>query len=182
MLPKAVVIALLVAAAAAQNSTRKLRQPPSDLGAKAGQAVGFVDSLDTALATAKAKGKPVFWYVPTVAGSPMDRRAEIDRYLCGGPFSWPSTIALLQQHFVAVRQVPRGELQKKYGLVRGKFIEPGWLVLDGDGKELARLHQITTFQPQWFEAPLRRLVGLPDAGFPCTDALQDAWQAYRKAR
>jgi hypothetical protein len=41
------------------------------------------------------------------------------------------------------------------------------------------MQQITTLHPQWFEAPLRRLLALPDAGFPCTEALLDAWSAYR---
>ena len=30
----------------------------------------------------------------------MDRKPEIDRYLMGGPFSWPSTIELLAEHFL----------------------------------------------------------------------------------
>src|SRR5262249_22659446 len=78
---------------------------------------------------------------------------------------------------VPVRDVPRGEVQRRYRLQRGEFIEPGWLVLDGDGQERGRLQQITTFQPQWFEAPLRRLAGVPASGFPCTPALQAAWTA-----
>src|SRR5262245_26915778 len=173
------VLLLALAPAAAQNSTRKLRAAPSALAETAGNAVHWAESLDAALATARAQGKPVFWYVPTVAGSPMDRRPEIDRYLLAGPFSWPSTIDLLNDRFVPVREVPRGEVQRRYRLQRGEFIEPGWLVLDGDEKERARLQQLTTFQPQWFEAPLRRLAGVPAGGFPCTPALQDAWTAYR---
>src|SRR5262249_14593637 len=59
------------------------------------------------------------------------------------------------------------------------FIEPGWLVLDGEGKELARLPQITSFHPQWFEAPLRALAGLPPGEFTVAPALREAWDAYR---
>jgi hypothetical protein len=177
-LPVAVPV-LLAALLPAQNSTRKVRVPPSALAERAGTAVPWRDSVEAALAEARERGKPVFWYVPTVAGSPMDRQPEIDRYLLAGPFSWPSTIELLAQHFVPVRAVPRGELQQRLKLRRGEFIEPGWIVLGGDGTERARLQQITTLQPQWFEAPLRRLVGQPDPGFVCGPALREAWDDYR---
>ncbi|MEQ1631988.1 MAG: tetratricopeptide repeat protein [Planctomycetota bacterium] len=163
----------------AQNSTRKLRVEPSPLAARAGSGIAWHDSFETALAAARAAGKPLFWYVPTVAGSPMDRQPEIDRYMLAGPFSWPSTISLLRDHCVALRLAPSGELQKRFELVRGKFVEPGYLLLDADGKELDRVHSLTTFHPQWFEAPLRRRFGLPTETFPCTEALQDAWAAYR---
>ena len=45
----------------------------------------------------------------------------------------------------------------KYGLVRGKFIEPGYLVLDADGEELLRKDQLTTFHPEWMMTPLARV-------------------------
>src|SRR5262252_3001902 len=96
-------LALLAPALAAQNSTQKLRVPP------------------TALAEGKEKHKLVFWYVPTVTGSPMDRRPEIDGYLMAGPFSWPSTIDLLSQSFVPVKQAAKGEAAKRYQLQRMKF-------------------------------------------------------------
>ena len=172
-------LSLVVGALAAQNSTKKLRGAPGELAARAGSAVGFRDSVDKALAEAKQSGKPVFWYVPTLAGSPMDRKPEIDRYLRGGPFSWPTTIELLRTHFVPVAEVPRGELQKKYELLRQKFLEPGYLVLDGDGKVLLAVQQLTTLHPQWFEAPLRRLVQAKSEGFPGAPALREAWDAYR---
>ncbi len=141
-----------------RNSTTKTRVPPGELAARAGSAVEWRADVDAALAEARRSGKPVFWYVPSVAGSPMDRKPEIDRYVRGGPFSWPTTIALLDAHFVPVAAVATGALQRQHGLVRNRFVEPGYLVLDGDGKELARVDQLTTFHPEWFEAPLRRLV------------------------
>lgn len=165
--------------AAAQNSTRKLRQQPSATAERAGTAVPWRESLEAALLEARESKRPVFWFVPSVAGSPMDRKPEIARYLAAGPFSWPSTIELLAQRFVPVQAVPRGDLQRKYGLVRGSFLEPGWLVLDGDGKELARLDRITTLQPEWFEAPLRRLVGAAPPPVFGSAPLAEAWAAYR---
>ena len=58
----------------------------------------------------------------------MDRKPEIDRYMMSGPFSWPRTIALLNEGFIPVRAIARGALAKQYGLVREKFLEPGYLV------------------------------------------------------
>ncbi|MCR9248492.1 MAG: hypothetical protein NXI31_25985 [bacterium] len=163
-----------------QNSTRKdLRVPPSEQAARAGSHVPWRKDLTAALAESKESGRPVFWFVPTVARSPMDRKDVVERYLLGGPFSWPSTIALLENHFVPVREVPRGELQKRYGLLRQRFIEPGYVILDGAGEVLFQLDQITTLHPEWFEAPLRRLVQAPQEGFPGAPALREAWESYR---
>jgi hypothetical protein len=173
------LISLALPPLTAQNSMRKVRVPPSPTAARAGSAVEWRQDLDAALAEAKAKQKPVFWYVPTVAGSPMDRKPEIDRYMLAGPFSWPSTIALLNQHFVPVKAIAKGELQTRLRMKRHQFLEPGWVLLDGAGKELARLDQITTFHPQWFEAPLRRLAQQPDTGLGAAPALREAWNAYQ---
>lgn len=177
-----VAVSLFVVASpllAQGNSTRKVRKTPSEQAARAGSAVQWREDVEAALAEAKASGKPVFWYVPSVQGSPMDRRAEVDRYLRGGPFSWPSTIELLNTHFVPVAVAARGALQKKYELLRMRFIEPGLLVLDGDGAVKLRVDQITTLHPEWLEAPLRRLVKVRADGFPGAPALAEAWGAYR---
>lgn len=176
----ALSLALLTAALAGQNpnSSRKIRTPPGEVAARAGSAVAWHDEFDAALAEAKAKDRLLFWYVPTVRRSPMDRQPEIDRYMRGGPFSWPTTIELLQRYTCLVR-APAGELQQRYELERGKFIEPGYLVLDGDGRVVLKVDQLTSFHPRWFEAPLRRLAQQPLEGFPGTAALAEAWQAYR---
>ena len=113
----------LLAVLPAQNSTKKVRKAPSETAARAGSAVPWRADLATALQEAKAKGKLVFWYVPSVARSPMDRKAEIDRYMRAGPFSWPTTIDLLAAHFVPVAEVARGPLQKQYGLLRQRFLD-----------------------------------------------------------
>ena len=56
-----------------QNSTRKIRQPPSAMAQRAGSAVPWRDSLEVALAEAKAQKKLVFWYVPNL---PMATRCS----------------------------------------------------------------------------------------------------------
>ncbi len=175
-----VALAALGSALAGQNSGKKIRHAPSEAAAKAGSAVPWRRDVETALAEAKRTGKPVFWYVPTVSRSPMDRKPEIDRYMMGGPFSWPSTIELLKEHFVPVRQNGgKEELSTQLQLARNKFIEPGYVVLDGDGKALLKVDQLTTFHPQWFEAPLRRIVKQPLERFPCSAALAGVWQELR---
>jgi len=178
MLLAAAVVSTGGGPACAQNSTKKVRKAPGELASKAGTAVPWRDDVDAALAESRKTGRPVFWYVPEVRRSKMDRKPEIDRYMMGGPFSWPSTIALLQEHFVPVRAAAGGELAKQLEVVPGRFIEPGYVVLDANGKALLKVDQITTFHPQWFEAPLRRVVNKPLEGFPCHPVLKDAWAAY----
>ena len=160
-------LALLVASLAppvgAQNSRRKVRRPPGEQAARAGSAVRWRQGVAEARAESAKTGKPVFWYVPSIRRSPMDRKPEIDRYLMGGPFSWPAATALLNRDFVPVREVARGELAERHGLRRLEFIEPGYLVLDAEGEELLRAQQLTTFHPRAFLAPLERVAGQPAA-------------------
>ena len=105
VLAVAAVIATSIAAsiATAQNSMRKIRPQPSKLAARAGTAVSWRQDLQAAQKESKKTGKPVFWYVPTLRGSPMDRKREIDRYMMAGPFCWPRLISLLNQHYIPVR-------------------------------------------------------------------------------
>ncbi|MFK7742366.1 MAG: hypothetical protein AB8H80_18780 [Planctomycetota bacterium] len=146
----------------AQNSGAKIRPPLGEMAAQAGMGVKWRKDVDSALAESKRTGKPVFWYVPAISRSPMDRKPVIDRYMMGGPFSAGSVLLLLQEYLVPVKQVAgRDELSKRLGLRRGAFIEPGYVVLDGDGKQLLQMDQITTFHADAFVAPLRRLLGMP---------------------
>lgn len=159
------VFAVLLAATAGLrcqdgNSMQKIRPEPSAMAARAGEAVGFGEDLEEALELAAETGKPVFWYVPTLRSSPMDRQVEIDRYAMAGPFSDPRVVALLQQHFVPVKQVAGGEAAKRFDLRPGKFIEPGWLILDSEGEEIARAHSIVTWSGAWVTTWLARAVGV----------------------
>jgi hypothetical protein len=142
-----------------ENSTRKIRAEPSAMAAKAGQAIQWRASIDEAIAEAARTDKPVFWYVPSVAGTFMDRKVEVDRYMLAGPFSWPRTIELLNAAYVPVRAETTKELNERFGLERVEFIEPGYLVLAADGSEAWRVDQITTFHPRQFLQPLESFVG-----------------------
>jgi len=150
---------LLAGLVPAQNSTRKIRAEPSAVAATAGTSVRWRVDLDAALAEARETGKPVFWYVPTVPGSRMDRKPEIDRYMMGGPFSWPGLVDLLNDAFVPLRRPGGREDAERFGLRPVAFVEPGFLVLDADATIKASVDEITTFDPGFFLARLEAALG-----------------------
>ena len=143
-----------------QNSGKRIRHEPSEAAAKCGNGLDWETELDAALARSKETGRPVFWYVPTVRGSFMDRKPEIDRVQLAGPFSWPRTVALIDQNFVPLRLVPDRDLCKQFDMERYTFVEPGFLVLDHEGTELHRESEITTLHPGWYASRLRSMAGL----------------------
>jgi hypothetical protein len=147
--------------AAATPLQNIVRAQPSESAAQAGQSIAWRDSLSGALEESKETGKPVFWYVTSVDGSFMDRSPEIDRMMMAGPMSWPRIIDLLEEHFIPVRGRAGAQTGAKYGLVRLDFIEPGWIVLDGEGQEIARRDRLNTFHPGQFGEPLARIADIP---------------------
>jgi hypothetical protein len=184
------IVALLLAAPLAAPAPplsppqNIVRTPPSEHAAQAGQMVEWRDSLTGALEESKSSGKPVFWYVTGTDRTFMDRKGEVDWLMMAGPFSWPVTVELINQHFIPVRGKAGKKTGEKYGIVRIEFIEPGWIVLDGDGKELARRDRLNTLHPGWFGAPLAELVDAdwtPQAPYPGT-TLDHRTQARLHAR
>lgn len=141
------------------NSTRKIRLRPSKLAAKAGFTVKWRKSVDEAMKESKKTGKPVFWYVPTIPGSFMDRKTEIDRYMMAGPFSWPTIIRKLNKDFIPVRSRPSRKLAKTYDLLPYKFVEPGFIVVDSAGKLKASRDQLTTLHTQWILETIHKVSG-----------------------
>ena len=89
-----------------ENSTTKDRVKPDELSKKAGTAIRWEKKYADALAKSKESGKPIFWYVPSVPGTFMDRKVEVDRYMMAGPFSWPSIIKLINQNCIPLKAVP----------------------------------------------------------------------------
>lgn len=155
------VLTLKVESVAAQgmNSTRKIRVKPSATSSRIGQGVSWQKDLDTALERSAETGKPVFWYVPTLQGSFMDRKPVIDRYMMAGPFSWESTRKLINENFVPVKAAPDRDEQEKFNLLPYKFVEPGFLVLDSDGNEMFKVDRITTLHEPWFNTLLLKSQG-----------------------
>ena len=128
-----------------KNSTKKIRVIPNEAASRIGSSVNWEDSIDEAFKKAKATGKPIFWYVPTLPDSFMDRTKEIDRYMLAGPFSWPNLISAINKNFVPVRALPTKKEQKQFQLVTYKFVEPGFLIVDPNGDVRAKVDRITTF-------------------------------------
>jgi len=144
-----------------RNSTKKKRIEPSDFSSQCGSAVNWRSDVDKAMEESATSGKPVFWYVPTIAGSFMDRKPVIDQYMMAGPFSWPAIIELLNNHFIPVKSVADGALQRKFKDVkRYKFVEPGFVVLNSDGSVKATVDQITTLDPNWISTLIAGWAGV----------------------
>jgi hypothetical protein len=141
------------------NSTRKYRVRPTVEAARAGTAIAWVDSFDQAAARARESGKPIFWYVPSIDGTFMDRQVEIDRYMMAGPFSWPAIIRLINEQCVPLRCVPRPAEAERFGLKVYQFIEPGFLIIDADQTVKLVADRLTTLDPRWIYQHIASSVG-----------------------
>ena len=137
-------------AQAATNSMRKIRVKPNESTLKIGSTVRWSNDFQEATQQSKNSGKPIFWYVPTIPGTFMDRKVEIDRYMMAGPFSWPPIIEILNNHFVPLRLKPDEPLQKRFELSRYKFVEPGFLIIKGENS-VTKVDQITTHHYGWWQ-------------------------------
>jgi len=160
-----------------KNSTRKIRVKPNGQSARIGTAINWMEDFESAERKSKESGKPIFWYVPTLSGSFMDRKPEINRYMLAGPFSWPIIIETINKNYIPVRVKPSREHQKKYQLLPYKFVEPGFLILEPDGTERKKIDRITTMHTQWFHGLLNS--EQPNEGAK-PKVLEEAWLAFRK--
>ena len=156
------------------------RAEPSEATRAAGSEVPWRASREAALAEAGKTGRPVFWYVPTLAGSRMDRKPEVDFYMMAGPFCSPEIATLLERRFVPVKQAGSRADEEAYGLRNGDFVEPGFLVLGADGQELFRIDRLTTFTADWFLWQLHHV--LAEAQAPPSGPVSAAEDALAKAR
>ncbi len=147
------------------NSTRKIRVKPSKTANRIGTGVDWQKSFEDAEKRSQDTGKPLFWYVPTLSGSFMDRKTEIDRYMMAGPFSWESTRNLLNDRFITVKAQPDGSQRDKFKLKPYEFVEPGFLILSPQGEVLKKVDRITTLHPKWFYSLLASTIENP-APFP----------------
>lgn len=167
------VVSVLCAGPA--DAQKKIREKPSEATLACGSEIRWQDSIAGARALLLEAGieKPVFWYVPTVQGSPMDRKPEVDLYMMAGPFASEEVATLLKRKFVSVKEVASGEWQEKYGLKPMSFIEPGFLVLAPDGTEILKIDRITTLSAEWFVWQLRSALRMrPDLDQPSPEVVQ----------
>src|SRR5438105_11153032 len=130
-------------------------KPLQGLAARCGTEIPWLDSMTDALAKAKKEKKPVAWWVPTLEGSPMDRKVVLENYMLAGPFMMPGVVELVRERFVPLKLVGDPAFHKTYGVDLLEFIEPGLVFLDGDGKLIHKADRITTFSEEWFTHLLR---------------------------
>ena len=149
-----IALALLLAA----QDKKTPDKPLQGIAAKCGSEVPWLDSMTDALAKAKEAKRPVAWWVPTVEGSPMDRKKVLEKYMLSGPFMMPGVVELLRDRFVPLRLAGHPEFHKKYGVQVLEFIEPGLVFLDGEGKLVHKVDRITMFSEEWFVHLLREVL------------------------
>ncbi len=142
-----------------ENSTEKFRVVANKLAARAGSAIQWKSDYQTAIEESKTSGKPIFWYVPTIRGTFMDRQTEIDRYMMAGPFSWPAMITLINERFVPLRVNPKRLQSERFELEVYKFVEPGFLVINSDESIRLSADRLTTLHPHWLFRQLATCIG-----------------------
>ncbi len=176
---------LMASQAPAQNSRQKIRPAPSETAQTVGQAIPWRSDLEAARKESAKERKPVVWYVHTLEGSFMDRSPELDRYVMGGPFSWPWLVELMQEEVIPVRAAADAELRRRFDLEPIAFIEPGLIVLaPGTGRPKVRLKldRIQTYHPGWFRARLAEALERPGLAtgdpFPGTLVEGPTWMGW----
>ena len=142
-----------------ENSTDKNRAVPNELSKKVGSGIHWENDYPAALAKAKQSGKPIFWYVPSIPGTFMDRKEEVDRYMLAGPFSWPTIINLVNQNCVPLRTIPNRALQKQFELQVYKFVEPGFLIIQPTEEVTLIANRLTTLHPPLIMKLLQNALG-----------------------
>ncbi len=146
------------------NSTEKRRTVPDESAAKAGSLISWETNVQAAFEKSVATGKPVFWYVPRLPDTFMDRVKSLDMYMKAGPFSWPQIIAPINRSFVPLAAVPDLDSQRRYDLQMYHFIEPGFLVIatgatPANTKVIHRTDRLTTLHIPWLE---KMITGIAD--------------------
>lgn len=153
--------AVLVALAVAQGPPRRVAWTSN-----CGRQIAWETEFQAAAERARAENKPVLWFIPATAGTPMDRRQELYWYMMAGPFSDRRIVTLINSSFIplkltvgrVLRKFPESvpperaearELAKRYRLVPGQFIEPGFLILNPAMKRLHAFDRLVTFNGAW---------------------------------
>ncbi len=146
------VAALLIALALQERAPDRPLQGPA---ASCGSEIPWTLSLEAARKLARESGKPIAWWVPTLDGSPMDRKLVVEKYMLAGPFMMPGVVELLSRNFVPLRLAGDLSHRQAFGLAPMAFIEPGFVFLTADLKVIHKVDRITTFSEEWFTHLLR---------------------------
>ena len=158
-----------------ENSTKKDRVTPTPTSKMIGSAINWQPDFETAIAKSKLTGKPVFWYIPTLPNTFMDRKIELHRYMLAGPFSWPSIIKTLNENAICLKAVPNRQQQKQFELQKYKFVEPGFLILSPESSKQSQVDELTTLNPVWLHELIQKSIGLKTSAALYSADAQPAW-------
>ena len=147
-----------------KNSTEKRRVIPNSTASKAGSQIRWETDIDVAFTKSIASGKPVFWYVPRLPNTFMDRVKSLDVYMKAGPFSWPQIIGPINRSFIPLAAVPDQDSQRCFNLQKYRFVEPGFLVVKAGARASAtqvlhRTDRLTTLHIPWLTKMIARIAG-----------------------
>ncbi|MFT5304414.1 MAG: hypothetical protein ACI814_005242, partial [Mariniblastus sp.] len=82
------------------------------------------------------------------------------------------------EHYIPVRTAPTRDQQKQFELLPYKFVEPGFLIIQPEGKVTSRVDRITTMPPEWFRNLLTRTLAQPIQAAAKTPTLVNAWEQF----
>ena len=174
------VLSLLASLGDVLAQPQKDRVKPDELSKKAGTAILWENKYADALAKSKESGKPIFWYVPSVPGTFMDRKVEVDRYMMAGPFSWPSIIKLINKNCIPLKAVPSKALSEQFKLKVYDFVEPGFLIVEPDEQVKLAANRMTTLHPEWIFKTLASALG-DSASWSDYSGSESGWLRYLHA-
>ena len=180
-----ILILILIALASAVPG-QKIRPKPTDLTLACGTGIQWAHNAESAFETARSQNRLVFWFIPTVPGSRMDRKDVIRHYMMSGLFQDGDIEALLNAQFVSLYvmdpkarreraryRIPK-EFADRYELKHLKFIEPGFLILTPQGRVVQRTDRISTFNSYWMRQQLvQTLTANPHHHHPLSPSLHD---------
>jgi hypothetical protein len=140
--------AIFLLALLAQEKTPDRRL--EGLAVKCGSEIPWAPSLEEARKRSRETGRPIAWWVPTLRGSPMDRKLVVEKYLLAGPLMMPDVVEILSNRFVPLFQAGESVHRKAFGLAPLEFIEPGILFFTADLEVIHKVDRISTFSEEWF--------------------------------
>ena len=148
----------------AKNSTEQQRTTPNSIAVKAGSLIRWETDINVAFEKSLVTGKPVFWFVPRLPDTFMDRVKSLDVYMRAGPFSWPEIIEPINRIFIPLTAVPDRDSQARFNLRKYRFVEPGFLVVATgttatDTRVIHRTDRLTTLHIPWLT---RMIAGIVD--------------------
>ncbi len=155
---------LLLALSRVEGLALQAKSPDLPLqgpAARCGTEIPWTLTLAEAQAQARRTGRPICWWIPTLEGSPMDRKRVVENYMLAGPWMMPRVIDLLRDRYVPLRLAGTREHRKAFGLDPLDVIEPALLFLDADLKPIHRVDRLSTFHEDWFVHLLRGVAKLP---------------------